>query len=160
MGLHGNVQEVVTDNAVSEDRFLRFGEDGRIDNPDLTDREYDEHGYLVRARMTEEQGHSEVTYEYDSRYNPKRRTLVNAVAGIRYINEYTFNSQGEIVSENQKVYDQSGECIMTISMHNSYMTRDDNGNWTSNSLTLTYWEKGGQSQQTTVLQKRTLAYWE
>ena len=160
MGLRGSVQEVVTDNAVAEDRFLRFGEDGRIDNPDLTDREYDEHGYLVRANMTEENGHSVVTYEYDSRYNPKRRTLTNEQAGIRYINEYTYNSDGEIMSESQKVYDQKGECLMTINMHNSYMTRDDNGNWTTNSLTLSYWEKGGQSQQTTVLQKRTLAYWE
>jgi hypothetical protein len=45
-------------------------------------------------------------------------------------------------------------------MRNNYLTRDDQGNWTSNSLSLSYWEKGSQSQQTTVLQKRTLAYWE
>jgi hypothetical protein len=45
-------------------------------------------------------------------------------------------------------------------MHNDYMTRDDYGNWTSNSLTLSYWEEGSQSQQVVVLQKRVLEYWE
>ena len=45
-------------------------------------------------------------------------------------------------------------------MRNNYLTRDDNGNWTSNSLDFTYWEKGGQTQRTTVLQKRILSYWE
>ena len=160
LGFHGSVQEVVTDNAVSEDRFLRFMENGQLDSQDLTNRQYDNYGYLVKAQMAEENGHSEIEYEYDGKYNLKRRTLTNEAAGIRYINEYTFNSQGEIMSESQKVYERSGECIMTINMRNSYMTRDDNGNWTSNSLSLTYWEKGGKSQQTTVLQKRTLTYWE
>jgi hypothetical protein len=49
---------------------------------------------------------------------------------------------------------------MTINMHNNYLTRDDYGNWTSNTLTLTYWEKGMKTQQSTVLQRRTIAYWE
>jgi hypothetical protein len=49
---------------------------------------------------------------------------------------------------------------MTINMTNSYITRDDNGNWTSNSLTLNYWEKDTKTQQVTVLQRRTIAYWE
>ena len=64
------------------------------------------------------------------------------------------------MSENQKVYDKTGACVMTINMHNAYLTRDEYGNWTSNSLTLSYWEEGSQSQQTTVLQKRVIEYWE
>ena len=99
-------------------------------------------------------------YTYDSRYRLVRRTLTNTVANITYINEYTYNDEGEIASQNQKVYDKKKECVMTINMRNNYLTRDDEGNWTTNSLSLSYWEKGQQSQQTTVLQKRTLAYWE
>ena len=160
MGLRGPVQEVVTENAVSEDQFLRFMQDGKLENPDLVDREYDRYGYLVRARMTEKEGHSDVEYTYDSRYRLIRRTLINKTANIRYVNEYTYTDQGEIMSQNQKVYDKTGACVMTINMHNSYLTRDDYGNWTSNQLTLSYWEEGSQSQQTTVLQKRVLEYWE
>lgn len=160
MGLRGPVQEVVTENAVSEDQFLRFMQDGKLENPDLVDREYDRYGYLVRARMTEKEGHSDVEYIYDSQYRLIRRTLVNKRANIRYVNEYTYTDQGEIMSQNQKVFDKTGACVMTINMHNSYLTRDDYGNWTSNQLTLSYWEEGSQSQQTTVLQKRVLEYWE
>ncbi len=160
MGLHGNVQEVVTDNAVAEDQFLHFSQNGQVENPDMTDRQYDRYGYLRHARMTEKEGHSDVSYEYDANYRLMRRTLTNAEAGITYVNEYTWSDDDEIVSERQKVYDKQHECIMTISMQNNYVTRDDNGNWTTNSMTLTYWEKGQQSQQMTVLQKRTLAYWD
>ena len=160
MGLHGPVQEIVTENAVAEDQFLRFLQDGQLENPDLVNREYDRYGYLRRARMTEKQGYSDVEYAYDSRYRMIRRTLTNNVANIRYVNEYTYNDQDEIMSESQKVYDKTGACVMTINMHNSYLTRDDYGNWTTNSLTLSYWEEGSQSQQTTVLQKRVIEYWE
>ena len=160
MGLHGPVQEIVTENAVAEEQFMRFGEDGKVENPDLVNREYDRHGYLRRARMTEKNGFSDVEYEYDSQYRLVRRTLTNALAKIRYVNEYTYNDQGEIQSQNQKVFDQTGQCVMTINMRNNFLTRDDNGNWTSNSMSLTYWEEGAQSQQTMVLQKRVLEYWE
>lgn len=160
MGLHGPVQEIVTENAVAEDQFLRFLQDGKLENPDLVNREYDRYGYLRRARMTEKQGYSDVEYTYDSRYRLVKRTLTNNAANIRYINEYTYNDEDEIMSENQKVYDKTGACVMTINMHNAYLTRDDYGNWTSNSLTLSYWEEGSQSQQTTVLQKRVIEYWE
>ncbi len=160
MGLHGPVQEVVTENAIAEDQFLRFSQDGKIENPDLVNREYDRYGYLRRARMTEKQGHSDVVYEYDSRYRLVKRTLTNSVAKIRYVNEYTYNDADEIMSQNQKVYDEKDQCVMTINMHNSYLTRDDYGNWTSNQVNLSYWEEGSQSQQTTVLQKRVLEYWE
>ena len=160
MGLHGPVQEIVTENAVSEDQFLRFLQDGQLENPDLVNREYDRYGYLRRARMTEKQGYSDVEYAYDSRYRLIRRTLTNSVANIRYVNEYTYNDQDEIMSQNQKVFDKTDACVMKINMHNSYLTRDDYGNWTSNSLTLSYWEEGSQSQQTTVIQKRVIEYWE
>lgn len=160
MGLQGPVQEVVTENAVSEDQFLRFSQDGQLENPELTNRVYDRYGYLRQARMTEQQGHSDVEYAYDSHYRLIRRTQTNASAQIRYVIEYTYNGQGELMSQNQKVYDKTGICVMTINMHYDYLTRDDYGNWTSNSLTLSYWEEGSQSQQTTVLQKRVLEYWE
>ena len=159
MGLHGAVQEVVTENAVSEDQFMRFSQDGQLEQPDLTARHYDRYGYLVSAQMTEQEGHSDVVYTYDSRYRLIRRTLTNEEANIRYIHEYTYNERDEIASQSQKVF-KGEECVLTINMHNNYMTRDGEGNWTTNSLSLSYWEKGSQSQQTTVLQKRTLAYWE
>jgi hypothetical protein len=159
MGLHGPVQEIVTENALSEDQFMRFSQDGQLEQPDLTQRHYDRYGYLVSAQMTEQEGHSDVTYQYDSHYRLVRRTLVNEAANIRYIHEYTYNERDEIASQSQKVF-KGDECVLTLNMHNTYMTRDDEGNWTTNSLSLSYWEKGSQSQQTTVLQKRTLAYWE
>ena len=158
MGLHGLVQEIVTENAVAEDQFLRFSQDGQLENPDLIQRQYDRYGYLVKAQMTEQEGYSDVSYEYDSNYRLIRRTLINKAAAIKYINEYTYNEQDEIASQQQKVF-KGDECVMTINMHNNYMTRDDQGNWTTNSLSLSYWEKGSPSQQTTVLQKRTLVYW-
>ena len=160
MGLRGDIQEVVTENAVAEDQFMHFHGNGQIENLDLIDRVYDRYGYLIRARMTEKEGHSDVEYTYDSQYRLIRRTLINKTANIRYVNEYTYNDQGEIMSQNQKVFDKTDTCIMTINMHNDYMTRDDYGNWTSNSLTLSYWEEGSQSQQVVVLQKRVLEYWE
>ena len=159
-GYHGHVQEVVTENAVAEEQFMRFGQDGKLENPDLTHRQYDRYGYLISAQMTEQTGHSNVQYEYDDRYRLKRRILANPEASITYINEYNYNERGEIATQYQKVYDKNKECILTITMRNNYLTRDDEGNWTSNSLSLSYWEKGQQSQQTIVLQKRTLTYWD
>ena len=160
MGLRGNVQEVVTQNAVAEDQFLHFHGNGQAENLDLVDRHYDRFGYLLNARMKEQDGYSTVEYSYDDNYRLVRRTLVNEAAGIRYVNEYSYNDQDEPLLEQQKVFDKSGECIMTINMRYNYLTRDDNGDWTSNSLSLTYWEKGSETQKTTVLQKRTLTYWE
>jgi len=131
-----------------------------LENPDLTNRQYDRFGYLRSAQMTEQTGHSIVEYEYDESYRLKRRILNNPEAGISYINEYVYNEQGEIASQSQKVYDKNKECILTITMHNNFLTRDDYGNWTSNSLSFTYWEKGQQSQHSTTLQKRTMTYWD
>ena len=109
--------------------------------------------------MKEKDGVSDIVYDYDSQYRLVRRTLTNQTAGIKYVHEFTYNSEGEIQSQNQKVFEKDDECTITINMHNNYLTRDEEGNWTTNSLILSYWEKDSQSQQTTVLQKRTLAYW-
>ena len=160
MGLRGDIQEVVTENAVAEDQFMHFHGNGQIENLDLVDRVYNRYGYLLRARMKEKEGFSTVEYTYDDSYRLVKRTLTNEEAGISYVNSYTYNDQDEVLSQHQKVFDKNGECIMTINMTNNYITRDDNGNWTSNSLTLTYWEKGSATQNTTVLQRRTLSYWE
>lgn len=159
MGLKGSVQEVVTENAVSEDQFMHFSQNGQLENPDLTEREYDSYGYLRKARMTEKEGYSLAVYEYNSSYQLTKRVLENPVAGISYTHEYTYNENGEILTERQKVYQQE-ELIMTINLRNNYLTRDDQGNWTTNTLSLSYWEKGSQSQQSTVMQKRTIEYWE
>ena len=160
MGLRGDIQEVVTENAVAEDQFMHFHGNGQIEDLDLIDRVYDRYGYLLRARMKEKEGFSTIEYVYDDSYRLTKRTLTNEEAGISYVNSYTYNDQDEVLTQHQKVFDKNGECIMTINMNNSYITRDDNGNWTSNSLSLTYWEKGSPTQHTTVLQRRTLTYWE
>ena len=160
LGFHGPVQEVITENAVAEEQFMHFLQNGQLDNPDLTHRQYNRYGYLTSAQMTEQTGHSTVQYEYDDVFRLKQRILTNTEANITYVNEYNYNEQGDIASQHQKVYDKNKECILTITMRNNYLTRDQQGNWTSNSLSLSYWEKGQQSQQTTVLQKRTITYWE
>ncbi len=160
MGLRDDVQEVVTENALAEENFMHFNGNGQLENPDLIDREYDRFGYLRRARMREQNGFSTVEYTYDDSYRLVKRTLTNDDAGISYINDYSYNDQDEVLTQQQKVFDKNGECLMTINMRNNYITRDDSGNWTSNTLSLTYWEKGGKTQQTTILQKRTLTYWE
>lgn len=160
MGLHGDIQEVVTENAVAEDQFMHFHGNGQIENLDLIDRVYDRYGYLLRARMKEKEGFSTIEFTYDDSYRLIKRILTNEEAGISYVNSYTYNDQDEVLTQHQKVFDKKGDCIMTINMSNNYITRDDNGNWTSNSLSLTYWEKGSATQNTTVLQRRTLTYWE
>ncbi len=159
-GLHGDVQEMVTENAVAEEQFMHFHNNGQVENLDLVERHYNRYGYLLSGKMQEENGFSTVTFDYDDSYHLVRRTLTNEEAGITYINEYTYNEQDEPLTEQQKVFDGNNECILTINMRNNYLTRDDYGNWISNSLTLSYWEKGSKAQQTTVLQKRTLTYWE
>ncbi len=160
LGFHGPVQEVVTENAVAEEQFMHFLQNGQLENPDLIHRQYNRYGYLISAQMTEQTGHSTVQYEYDDNFRLRQRILTNTEASITYVNEYSYNEQGDIATQHQKVYDKNKECILTITMRNNYLTRDQQGNWTSNSLSLSYWEKGQQSQQTTVLQKRTLTYWE
>ncbi len=159
-GLYGNVQEIVTDNPLAEEPVERFLEDGQLDDPDLTQRHYDRYGYLVWAETVEKEGRSTVEYEYDDRYRLKRRTLTNVNASLRYVNDYIYNDSDERVGENQKLYDGSGQCIMTLNMRNEFMERDDLGNWTVNSLSLTYWEKDSRTSKSTAMQRRTISYWE
>ena len=45
-------------------------------------------------------------------------------------------------------------------MKNDMSERDDNGNWTKNTMNLTYWEKGQRTQIQTVEQTRTISYWD
>ena len=161
MGLKGQVQEVITENPVAEDAIVHFNENGKLEGMDLVDREYNEAGYLVKAAMVEESGgKSLLTYEYDDDYNLKRRTLVNAATGIRSVNEYKYNGDNEIVQQSQKVFNDKNECVMSITMKNSIEERDDNGNWTRNTLSLTYWEKDQRAQMATVHQVRTISYWD
>ena len=159
-GLHGNVQEIVTDNPLAEEPVERFLENGQIDDPELTSRHYDRYGYLLWAETQEKEGRSTVEYEYDDRYRLKRRTLTNVAAGVSYVNDYIYNDNDELVAENQKIYDSNGQCVMTLNMRNKFMERDTNGNWTVNSLSLTYWEKDSTSKQSTALQRRNISYWE
>ena len=161
MGLKGFVQEVITENPVAEDAIVHFNENGKLEGMDIVDREYNEAGYLVKAAMLEESGgKSLLTYEYDSDYNLKRRTLVNAATGIRSVNEYKYNGDNEITQQSQKVFNDKNECVMSITMKNSIEERDDNGNWTRNTLSLTYWEKDQRAQMATVHQTRTISYWD
>lgn len=159
IGLRGPVQEVVTENAISEEQFMHFSKNGQLEDPDLQDRQYDGFGYLRHARITEKNGYSLVSYEYDHQNRLARRRLENPVAGITYINEYSYNEEGEIATESQRVFEKD-ECVLTINIRHNYLTRDGQGNWTNNSVSLSYWEKGRQSQQSTVIQKRTIMYWD
>ena len=107
MGFHGPVQEVVTENAVAEEQFMHFMQNGQLENPDLTHRQYNRFGYLVSAQMTEQTGHSMVQYEYDDDFRLKRRILTNVEANITYVNEYGYNEQGDLVFQQNKEYETS-----------------------------------------------------
>ena len=160
-GLKGRVMEVVTDNPVAEEPVEQFDRYGQQVNRDLIFREYDEYGYLRRAYMPEKDGEkSELTYTYDINDRLVKRTLTNTGAGIRYVNEYTYDDDENVVRQSQKVFDRSGQCVMSINLQNDYQEFDDNGNWTRNSLKLTYWDKESGTQQNTAVQKRTISYWD
>lgn len=161
MGLKGLVQEVITENPVTENDIEHFSETGQLANDDLTDREYDSRGYLVKAAMREKTGgKSRLTYEYDSDGCLVKRTLVNATSGIRSINEYRYNTSYEITQQSMKAFNKENECIVSINMKNDLQERDDNDNWTVNKMQLTYWEKGQRTTIQTVEQRRTISYWD
>ena len=159
-GLKGHVQEVITQNAVAENPMERFAKNGKMENPDITDRKYDTYGYLRQGKMLERQGMSVIDYEYDKKNRLVRRTLTNQAANITYINEYIYNDDDEILNLSQKVFDENNECVMSINMRNNYEAHDDTGNWTRNSLNIVYWEKDSPSQSTNVVQTRTIRYWD
>lgn len=161
MGMKGFVQEVITDNPVAENNIEHFDQQGRLEGNDLIDRVYNPAGYLIRAAMKEKTGEkSKLTYEYDSENNLRRRTLINTASGIKSVNEYKYNSDNEISQQSQKVFNKDGECVLSITMKNNYEEHDDNGNWTKNTLSLTYWEKDQRAQMATVHQTRTISYWD
>lgn len=161
MGLKGFVQEVITENPVTENDIEHFSETGILANDDLIDREYDARGYLICAAMREKAGgKSRLTYEYDSDGCLVKRTLVNSTSGIRSINEYRYNTSYEIIQQSMKAFDKNNECIVSISMKNDLQERDDNDNWTVNKMQLTYWEKGQRTNIQTVEQRRTISYWD
>ena len=161
MGLKGMIQEVITENPVTENDIEHFSETGQLANDDLIDREYDSHGYLVSAAMREKTGgKSRLTYQYDSDGCLVKRTLVNATSGIRSVNEYRYNTSYEISQQSMKVFNKENECVVSISMKNDLQERDDNDNWTLNKMQLTYWEKGQRTTIQTVEQRRTISYWD
>lgn len=161
MGLKGQVQEVITENAIAENDILHFGETGKLASDDLIDREYNAAGYLVKAAMREASGgKSQLTYEYDSDNCLVKRTLINPASGIRSVNEYHYNTSFEITQQSQKVFNDKNECILSINMKNDLSGRDDTGNWTQNTMQLTYWEKGQRTQIVQVKQTRVISYWD
>lgn len=159
-GLKGHVQEVVTENAVAENPLERFARNGKMENPDITERQYDVYGYLRQGKMLERQGMSIIDYEYDKQNRLVKRTLTNKAANITYVHEYTYNENDEILNLSQKVYDEHNECLMSVNMRNNYEDHDETGNWTRNALNIVYWEKDAQSQSTNVVQTRKIRYWD
>lgn len=160
-GLKGRVMEVVTDNPVAENPVEQYNRDGQLVNRDVQERQYDEYGYLQQAVMPEKDGQqSQLTYTYDTNDRLVKRTLTNNSVGIRSVNEYTYDEDENIVSQSQKVFDRTGQCVMSINLQNEFLAYDDNGNWTRNSLKLIYWDKDSGTQQSTAIQKRTITYWE
>ena len=161
MGLKGGVQEVITENPVAENGIEHFDPQGKSTGSDLIDRVYSPTGYLVSAAMLEPTGvKSLLAYEYDEQNRLTKRTLTNTTEGIHSVNEYSYNSDGEIKQQTQKVFDKNNECIVSITMKNNYTAHDDEGNWTTNELKLMYWEKNRQPQNMSVTQTRTISYWE
>ncbi len=160
LALKGHVQEVMTENAVAENPAERFAKNGKLENPDIIERQYDAFGYLKQGKMLERSGMSVIEYEYDKKNRLMKRTLTNQAAHITYTNEYIYDENDEILNITQKVYDESNECVMSVNMRNNYEAHDDMGNWTRNALTIVYWEKGAQSQTTNVIQTRKIRYWE
>ena len=161
MGMKGQVQEVITENPVAENDINHFDPTGKLVSDELIDREYNKAGYLVRASMTEKDGgKSQLTYEYDSDDCLVKRTLINPATGIRSVNEYRYNTSYEIIQQSQKVFDKNNECVLSITMKNDLSERDDNDNWTANTMQLTYWEKGARTQIVQVKQTRVISYWD
>ena len=160
LGLRGHVQEVVTENAVAENPLERFAKNGKMENPDITERKYDAFGYLKQGKMLERSGMSIIDYEYDDKNRLVKRTLTNKAVNITYINEYSYNEKDEILNLSQKVFDEKNECVISVNMRNKYEDHDDMGNWTRNIMNIVYWEKDAQSQSSNVTQTRKIKYWD
>ena len=160
MGLKGFVQEVITDNPVAENQIEHFDEMGRIESTDLTDRQYNQVGYLIAATTTEGGEKKLISYEYNDDGNLKRTIQKNTVSGLRLVTEYKWNDDGEMSQQSQKAFDKDNECIMSVTMKYEIEERDDNDNWTKNNLHITNWLKGQRAQTIEVVQTRTISYWD
>ena len=161
MGLKGFVQEVITENPVGEEAIMHFDEWGKLEESGLTDRQYSGFGYIQKAAQLEASGEkSTITYEYDDDCNLHRQTIINTSSGLKVVNEFKYNDNGDITQQSKKVFDKQNECVMSINMKNSFEERDDTGNWTKNTLNLTYWETGQRAQTMKVDQTRTISYWD
>ena len=163
LGLHGNVMEVVTDNPVMESPVEQFDRNGQTQQADLIERQYNEYGYLMEAKMQEQEGqYSLLTYSYDNQFRLRRRVLTNKESGLRSVNEYTYNDDDEILSQSQKVFDKQDKCILSILLKYTYGEDDydDNGNWTRATVELVYWEKDTGTQTSKLTQTRKISYWE
>lgn len=163
LGQSGNVMEVVTDNPVLENPVEHFDRLGRSEQQDIVDREYNAYGYLVKAKMNELSGNvSTLEYKYDRLGRLQRRTLLNTASGLSSVNEYTYDDDDSVApaQQSQRVFDGNGSCLLSILMKNNYTEFDDNDNWTTNKVELTYWEKEGKTRRGELVQKRTISYWE
>ena len=160
MGLKGFVQEVITDNPVAENQIEHFDEMGRVESAELTDRQYNQVGYLIAASTTEGGEKKLISYEYNDDGNLKRTIQTNTVSGLKLVTDYRWNDDGEMTQQAQKAFDKDNECIMSVTMKYEIEERDDNDNWTKNNLHITNWLKGQRAQTIEVVQTRTISYWD
>ena len=160
MGLKGFVQEVITENPVAENPIVHFDEMGKLESAELTERQYNQVGYLISATTTEGGEKKLITYEYNDDGNLKRTIQTNTVSGLKLVTDYKWNDDGEMTQQSQKAFDKDNECIMSVTMKYEIEERDDNDNWTKNNLHITNWLKGQRAQTIEVVQTRTISYWD
>lgn len=160
MGMKGFVQEVITENPVAENPIEHFDELGKLESTELTDRKYNQVGYLISALLTEGGEKKQIAYEYNDDGNLKRTTQINMVSGLKLVTDYKWNDDGEMSQQSQKAFDKDNECIMSVTMKYNIEERDDNDNWIKNTLHITNWLKGQRAQTMEVVQTRTISYWD
>ena len=160
MGLKGFVQEVITENPVAENPIEHFDEMGKLESQELTDRRYNQVGYLISATLTEGGEQKQITYDYNDDGNLKRTIQTNMVSGLKLVTDYKWDDDGEMTQQSQKAFDKDNECIMSVTMKYNIEERDDNDNWTKNTLHITNWLKGQRAQTMEVVQTRTISYWD
>ena len=160
MGLKGFVQEVITENPVAENPIEHFDEMGRLESAELTNRQYNQVGYLISAMLTEGGEKKQIAYEYNDDGNLRRTIQTNTVSGLKLVTDYKWNDDGEMNQQSQKAFDKANECIMSVTMKYDIEERDDNDNWTKTNLHITNWLKGQRAQTIEVVQTRTISYWD
>ena len=160
MGLKGFVQEVITENPVAENPIEHFDEMGKLESQELTDRHYNQVGYLISATLTEGGEQKQITYDYNDDGNLKRTIQTNMVSGLKLVTDYKWDDDGEMTQQSQKAFDKDNECIMSVTMKYNIEERDDNDTWTKNTLHITNWLKGQRAQTMEVVQTRTISYWD